>query len=138
MLTHGNLRSNIEQILAHPTRPQGPDEVALAVLPLFHVFGLNAVLGVALHIGGSVVLVERFDPHSTLEDIAAHGVTLVSAVPTMWAAWAALPDAGPDQVASVRFAVSGAAALDAAVRRAVRDRLGLAGRHQWAGPRGTR
>ncbi len=125
MLTHGNLRSNIEQILAHPTRPQGPDEVALAVLPLFHVFGLNAVLGVVLHIGGSVVLVERFDPHSTLEDIAAHGVTLVSAVPTMWAAWAALPDAGPDQVASVRFAVSGAAALDAAVRRAVRDRLGL-------------
>src|SRR4029453_3331835 len=91
MLTHGNLRANIDQILAHPTRPEGADEVALAVLPLFHVYGLNAVLGVALDIGASVVLVERFDPHSTLEDIATHGVTLVSAVPTMWAAWAALP-----------------------------------------------
>jgi long-chain acyl-CoA synthetase len=125
MLTHGNLASNIDQILAQPTRPEGADEVALIVLPLFHVFGLNAVLGVVLHVGGAAVLVERFDPHSTLEDIAAHGVTLVSAVPTMWAAWAALPDAGPAQVASVRYAVSGAAALDPATRRAVRDRLGL-------------
>ena len=125
MLTHGNLSANLDQILANPARPDGVDEVSLAVLPLFHVFGLNAVLGLTLRVGGAVVLVERFDPHSTLAAVAEHGVTVLSGVPTMWAAWAALPDATPDDFAAVRYAVSGAAPLDPAVRRAVRDRFGL-------------
>jgi long-chain acyl-CoA synthetase len=125
MLTHGNLSANLDQVLANSARPHGVDEVALAVLPLFHVFGLNAVLGVTLRVGGTVVLVERFDPHSTLAEVAEHGVTVLSGVPTMWAAWAGLPDVAPAALASVRDAVSGAAALDPAVRRAVRDRLGL-------------
>jgi long-chain acyl-CoA synthetase len=125
MLTHGNLSANLDQGLANPARPHGVDEVALAVLPLFHVFGLNAVLGLTLRIGGTVVLVERFDPHSTLAAVAEHGVTVLSGVPTMWAAWAGLPDAEPGALASVRDAVSGAAPLDPAVRRTVRDRFGL-------------
>ena len=43
--------------------------------------------------GGTVVLVERFDPHTTLSVLAEHGVTVVSGVPTMWTAWAELRDA---------------------------------------------
>jgi long-chain acyl-CoA synthetase len=125
MLTHGNLTGNIAQILANPERPEGVDEVALCVLPLFHVFGLNALLGVTLHVGGTVVLVERFDPHSTLEAVAEHGVTVLTGVPTMWAGWAGLRDATPDAMATVRLAVSGAAALDPRVRRAVRERFGI-------------
>ncbi|HET6952783.1 MAG TPA: AMP-binding protein [Acidimicrobiales bacterium] len=125
MLTHGNLVANIEQVLANPERPEGADDVTLGVLPLFHVFGLNAVLGVALYVGSSVLLIERFDPYSTLEAVAALGVTVVTGVPTMWADWAALPGEWRDAVASVRLAVSGAAPLDPAVRRAVRERLGI-------------
>ncbi|HKY66950.1 MAG TPA: AMP-binding protein, partial [Acidimicrobiales bacterium] len=109
MLTHGNLAANVDQILANPARPDGADEVVLGVLPLFHVFGLNAVLGVCLRVGGTIVLVERFDPHGSLEAVAEHGVTVMSGVPTMWSAWAGLPDASPDLVRTVRYAVSGAA-----------------------------
>ena len=125
MLTHGNLRSNIDQVLANPQRPEGADEVALCVLPLSHVFGLNAVLGVTLAVGGTVVLAERFDPHSTLAAVAEHGVTILTGVPAMWSAWVGLPDAPRDAMAGVRMAVSGAAPLDPAVRRAVRERFGV-------------
>ncbi|HEX6417852.1 MAG TPA: AMP-binding protein [Acidimicrobiales bacterium] len=125
MLTHGNLCSNIDQVLAAPGPPQVTDDVALCVLPLFHVFGLNTVLGVTLSLGGTAVLVERFDPHSTLATMAEHGVTIVTAVPAMWSAWAALADAPSDALAGVRLAVSGAAPLDAAVHHAVRDRFGV-------------
>jgi long-chain acyl-CoA synthetase len=125
MLTHGNLTANIDQILAQPARPEGADEVALGVLPLCHVFGLNALLGTALHVGGTVVLLERFDPRSSLEAITTHGVTVVSGVPQMWADWAGLQDAPSDAMATVRLAVSGAAPLDPRVRAAVRERFGV-------------
>ena len=57
--------------------------------------------------------------------MAEHRVSILTGVPTMWAAWAALPDAKPDAMATVRLAVSGAAALDPAVRRAVNERFGI-------------
>lgn len=125
MLTHGNLLSNIDQMLANPDRPSGVDDVALCVIPLFHVFGLNAVLGLALRVGGTVVLIERFDPHTTLEAVAEHGVTVLTGVPAMWSAWAGLGSARPDAMATVRLAVSGAASLEPEVRRAVRARFGI-------------
>ena len=123
-LTHGNLRANVEQVMASaggmPT-----EEVALAALPLFHIFGLNALLGVALTAGWTCVLMERFDAHAAVEAIRAHGVTVVSGVPTMWSALATLPGVDPGAFAGVRLAVSGAAGLDPVVHRLVQERLGV-------------
>src|SRR5919108_234584 len=73
VLTHGNLLANIEQIEASPGWTGSPDDVALGALPLFHVFGLNALLGVLLHTGGTVLLVDRVEPESTPGAIADHG-----------------------------------------------------------------
>jgi long-chain acyl-CoA synthetase len=136
MLTHGNLRANIDQIRAatandagDPTAgPPTADDVALGVIPFFHIFGLNAVLGLALTVGGSVVLVERFDPTATLALLAEHGITVVSGVPTMWRAWADLPSpgaGGANPMANVRLGVSGAAPLDPDLRRAIAARYGV-------------
>lgn len=123
-LTHGNLLANLDQVLS---LPQDVDaEVALAALPLFHVFGLNAVLGVALRAGWTIVLLERFDAQTALEAVAEHGITVVSGVPTMWSALATLPGVGHEALAGVRLAVSGAADLDPDVARLVADRLGVA------------
>jgi long-chain acyl-CoA synthetase len=43
----------------------------------------------------------------------------------MWSSWVGLGNARPDAMATVRLAVSGAAPLEPAVRRAVRDRFGI-------------
>ena len=125
MLTHGNLLANLEQCQAHPGRSQTADDVAFGVLPFFHIFGLNVVLGITFMAGASVLTVERFDPQSGIESILKHGVTVISGAPTMWAAWAALPGVAPDAFNNVRLATSGAARLDPAVRKAMDDRYAL-------------
>lgn len=125
MLSHGNLLANLRQLQAHPGRALTSDDVVLGVLPLFHIFGLNVVLGDALNAGASVLLVERFDPTSALESIARHGVTVVLGAPTMWSALAALDGADADALRTVRHAASGAARLDPEVGQRVLDRFGV-------------
>ncbi len=124
-LTHGNLLANLQQCQDHPGRAQTADDVALGVLPFFHIFGLNVVLGLSLHAGATTLTIERFDPQSALEAVVNHGVTVISGAPTMWSAWASLPGAPADAFSRVRLATSGAARLDADVRAALRSRFGL-------------
>jgi long-chain acyl-CoA synthetase len=126
MLSHGNLLANLQQCQDHPGRAQTADDVALGVLPFFHIFGLNVVLGLTLLAGASVLLVERFDPQSALEAIRNHGVTVISGAPTMWSAWATLPGAPADAFGTVRLATSGAARLDPETTEAMQRRFGLA------------
>lgn len=110
-LTHGNLLANLEQMQRHPGSALQPADVSLGVLPMFHIFGLNVLLGLSLYAGASVVLIERFDPSSALDSIRDHGITIIAGAPPMFSAWAAMPDGGTDSMASVRLAVSGAAPL---------------------------
>ena len=126
MLTHGNLRSNIEQVQGHPGLRVRPDDIGLGVLPLFHVFGLNVVLGTALAAGGTTVLASDFHAASTAALVASERITVVAGVPSMFAAWLALPQSADDDFATVRLAVSGAAPLSDHVARAFRERFGVA------------
>ncbi len=125
MLTHGNLLANIEQAQRADGRAQTADDVTLGVLPLFHIFGLNVVLGLSFAAGSRVLLIERFDPTSCLEAVVNNGVTVIPGAPTMWSAWAALPDARADAMASVRLAASGAARLPPEVAETVQRRFGV-------------
>ena len=127
MLTHGSLLANLEQMQAHPGLRVGPDDVALAVLPLFHVFGLNVVLGLALTAGGAVSLVDHFHPTETLARVRADGVTVIAAVPAILEAWLGLDaSAAPDDAfARVRLCVSGAAPLPPPLVAAMHARFGV-------------
>jgi long-chain acyl-CoA synthetase len=124
MLTHGNLRSNIEQSLASPDRLVASD-VVLGVLPLHHIFGLNVVLGLTLAVGASVVLVQRFDPTSALDTIVDRGVTVVPGAPPMWLAWAQFGDTPGPALRRLRLALSGASKLPTEAMATLRERFGL-------------
>ena len=145
VLTHGSLRSNLDQVQQHPGRALMPNDVSYGVLPFFHVFGVNVVLGLSLLAGASVVLVDRFDPAEALATVAARRVTILAGAPPLFAALAATaPAPGPSgspgppgaggagagdqpgpELASVRLAVSGASALPAEVAAAFERRFGL-------------
>jgi long-chain acyl-CoA synthetase len=126
MLSHGNLRSNIEQV----QKAEGkilPSDTVLGALPLFHIYGLNAVLGSALHAGACTVLVQRFDPSSSIDTIRERKVTVVAGVPPMFAAWASLPpnEATRRDFETVRVAVCGASKLDPQLSVQFADRFGV-------------
>ena len=62
MLTHGNLAANIGQVQSSPGPARSrADDVGLAMLPFFHVFGLNVALGVGAAGGHATVLLAQFD-----------------------------------------------------------------------------
>ena len=127
MLTHGSLLANLQQMQAHPGLRVDSTDVALAVLPLFHVFGLNVVLGLSLMAGASVTLIDHFHPTETLTRMRHDNVTVVGAVPAILEAWLSLDEvtAPPDAFARVRLCVSGAAPLAPELVVAMRDRFTL-------------
>jgi long-chain acyl-CoA synthetase len=124
MLTHGNLLANLEQTRS-TSRRVGPDDVVYAAVPLYHILGLNVVLGYGLSVGATVLLVQRFDPAAALESIRARGVTVIPGAPAMWVAFAEFDAAPPDAFAGVRLALSGAAKLPVPVAERIRERFGL-------------
>lgn len=125
MLTHANLEVNHRQAIAHAPEGFLPDDIAYGVLPLFHIFGLNSVLGLSLKVGATVLLAQRFDPESLADAVEHQGVTIVVGPPTMWLALATLPDSHLGAFAKVRMAMSGAAKLPDHVAELVANRLKL-------------
>lgn len=114
MLSTRAMLANVEQLLAVDPPLLRAEDVLFVPLPLCHVFGLNAGLGMALRVGATVVLADRFDAGATLATMAAARVSAVLGVPGQYAQWLRRPgvDAG---FAAVRFAMSGSATLPSAV-----------------------
>jgi long-chain acyl-CoA synthetase len=111
MLTHGALRSNIEMLLTLTEPPAVvDDDVVLVVLPMFHVYGLNTALGLAVAAGATIVISDRFDPAESLQLIVRHRVTTIAGAPAMYQAWCATPGLG-EAMATVRMLSSGGAPL---------------------------
>jgi long-chain acyl-CoA synthetase len=129
MLTHRALLANLDQCTQIDPPVTTSDDVVLLVLPLFHIYGLNAALGAVAKHGATGSLSERFDPVETLEQIRRHGVTNVIGAPPMYVAWSMLPDVG-DAFSSVRLAVSGAAPLPSDVLHRFLD---VTGHHVFEG-----
>ena len=85
MLTHGGMGRNADVAL-RTLLEVGPDDVLMGCLPLFHVFGLNLGLLVAVSAGATLTLMSRFEPRKALEVIDRDAVTVFAGVPTMYAA----------------------------------------------------
>jgi long-chain acyl-CoA synthetase len=130
MLTTAAVRANQEQCLAMDPPPVRSDDRVLLVLPLFHVYGLNAGFGLVAATGACAVLMEAFDPRAALALMTEEQVTAVPGAPPMYQAWLAVADAEGDAVlrrafAAVRVASSGAAPLPEDVWTAMRERAAV-------------
>lgn len=64
--------------------PMEPDDRALIAGPLFHKNAMRVSVKPMLHVGGSVVVLPRFEPRLFLSALAEHGVTHTGGVPAMY------------------------------------------------------
>ncbi len=111
MLSHRALLANIEQVAAVEPPMMHGDDVVLGVLPLFHVYGLNAVLGGVLRHRARLLLVEQFDPQAVLDLIDDEACSVLPIAPPVFAHW--LPDEHlRERLGSVRLVLSGSAPLE--------------------------
>ena len=101
-----------------------PDDVTLAVLPFFHVFGLSSVLNVSVRYGGCLSIVPRFEPSTVLDAIETAKCTVIAGVPTMLHALAQLDVTGRD-LAALRVTVSGGASLPENVMQTFESKYGI-------------
>ena len=113
MLTHANLYLNAAVIAAW--FPLTKDDVALGVLPYFHIYGMTAAMNAPLLVGSSIVLLPRFEVESVMETIQKEKVTSFCGVPTMYIAVIHHPDVKKFSLRTVRGCISGGAPLPAAV-----------------------
>lgn len=114
MLSHRALLANLEQVAAVEPPMMHGDDVVLGVLPLFHVYGLNAVLGGVLRHRARLLLVEHYDPQAVLDLIDDEACSVVPIAPPVFAHW--LPDEHlRERLGPVRLVLSGSAPLEADV-----------------------
>jgi long-chain acyl-CoA synthetase len=124
MLSHGNLLANIDQGRSAAAGIHA-DDVVYGVLPMFHIFGLNVVLGISLANGATIVLVQRFDPSTALDTIRERKVTVIPGAPPLWLAFSHFDEAPSDSFASVRLALTGAAKMPEEAIRRLQQQFGI-------------
>jgi long-chain acyl-CoA synthetase len=116
MLTHANLVANAYQMRLWLPEATSGREVSLAVLPLFHVYGLTLCLLTTVLLAGRLVLLPRFDLDLVFDAIDEHRPTLLPGVPPIYQAIVDSPRARRHDLSSIRACVSGAMRLPTEVQ----------------------
>ena len=106
-------------------RSLGPDEVLLAVAPMFHLLGMQNGLNLPILLGATAVMLPRWDRAAAARLIPQHRVTFWAAPPTMVVDFFAQPGIEAVDLSSLRRLVGGGAAMPAAVAAQLQARCGI-------------
>lgn len=120
-LTHGNVVFN-DYACAHHMGVRQTDRLML-FLPLFHVFGQNAIMNAAFAACATVVLHRRFVPDQVLDAIQRERATMFFAVPTIFITLLAM-DLSDRDLRSIRYEFSAAATMPQEISRRWTERFG--------------
>ncbi len=122
MLTHGNLIANIQQVLI-PAEFTSDDRF-IAVLPFFHIYGMQVLMNCGLRVGATIVTLPRFDLEQFLQMHQVHGITRSFVAPPIVVALAKHPMVDNFDLSSVNQVFSGAAPLSASLALEAGARIG--------------
>jgi 4-coumarate--CoA ligase len=122
MLTHRNLVANIVQTLSGIGIEEG--DAFVAVLPFFHIYGMQVLMNTGLTAGATIVTMPRFDLEQFLQFHQEHGLTRAFVAPPMVVALAKHPVVANYDLSSLKSVFSGAAPLSAELAIECGTRLG--------------
>jgi acyl-CoA synthetase (AMP-forming)/AMP-acid ligase II len=125
MLTHRNLVANVAQCAAVFDDEVRETDVAIGVLPFFHIYGLAVIMNVLLRRGATIVTMPRFELEPFLDILSKHRVTIAYLVPPIILALSKHPLVDKYDLSSLRWVFSGAAPLGPELSQACASRLGL-------------
>jgi len=123
MLTHANLMSTSTG--ACNWVPASSEMVVLGVLPMFHLTGMQSNMNVPIQLGGTTVLMTRWDRDTAAELIQRHRITGVTGITTMIVDFLANPDLGRYDLSSIVRIGGGGAAMPEAVASKIEQILGM-------------
>jgi long-chain acyl-CoA synthetase len=115
MLTHRNLVCNAYQMKNWYFAVEEGKEVVLAVLPLFHSYGIAVCMNFSIITGSTILLLPRFSPVELLKAIQENRVTLFPGIPGIYTALIHYRGLKKYSLSTIRFCISGAAPLPISV-----------------------
>jgi long-chain acyl-CoA synthetase len=111
MLTHRNLVVNAYQASAWMYKTREGQEKILGVLPFFHVYGMTAVMNLAIKLAATMILLPKFDRDQILKTIVKEKPTIFPGAPTMYVSLINHPRIHKYQLNSIDACISGSAPL---------------------------
>lgn len=107
-----------------PVMDLRPEDVSLAALPLAHSLGIFGSVLAPLIAGAAVAFVARFTPEDAMAAAARYHATVFPGVATMFRRILDAPQFAPEKLASLRYALSGAAPCPWELASAWREAVG--------------
>jgi acyl-CoA synthetase (AMP-forming)/AMP-acid ligase II len=121
MLTHYNMVANLYQLERHDQTSER--DTLLAVLPFFHIYGMNVIMNTGLFKGATIVTMPRFEMEQFLCAMQTHHVTRAHLVPPIILALAKQAVVDDYDLSSLEIIMSGAAPLGGELSSACTERL---------------
>jgi acyl-CoA synthetase (AMP-forming)/AMP-acid ligase II len=112
-ITHRNIVANCELQRVYVGLREG--ETALAVLPWFHITGMECQLNLSTYMGSTIVALGRFDLEAVLAAIQLYRCTATTLITTINAAIGNFPGTAKYDLTSLRTCCSGGAPVPEAV-----------------------
>ncbi len=128
MLTHFNLTSNVQQLIGRIGEIGAPrqDDVLMVHLPLYHIYGMNVIMNVAVALGATQVMMGRFEMEQFLKLLSDNRVSVLYTVPPIVLALTQYPEAQNFDLSSLRLCFVGAAPMSADLQNKLESMIGVA------------
>lgn len=127
MLTHFNMTANLRQFMERPGEAlqQTKDDVLLAHLPLFHIYGMQVLMNAVIASGGTQVMMGRFDMEEMLRLLSIHKVTHLYTVPPVGIGLSLMPSTEGYDLSSMTAACLAAAPASEELQMRIQEVVGF-------------